>query len=216
MRDVLIQWMDYTFEWFRLGGICMYPLLICSILALAIVIEKYISLRRKKVFPPEILTFISTMRGMEDINILKEIINNNHCCLSNILNVAIEECDSSPDLSREYIEEQARREVASLERGLGLLETIATAAPLLGLLGTVLGLQKVYTEIAAGGIGDPSRLSGGIYEALITTVFGLAIGIPSLVFYNYFESRVSIIVLEMEKCSSTVLRRLRKKREDEV
>ena len=96
-----------------------------------------------------------------------------------------------------------------LERGLVMLETIAAAAPLLGLMGTVIGMIKVFNVISQQGIGQASVLSGGISEALITTVTGLAIGIPALVAFNYFTNKAESLVMAIEKHSATLLRSFR-------
>ena len=106
---------------------------------------------------------------------------------------------------KELIEDQGRQEVRHLERGLTVLETIAVASPLLGLLGTVLGMIQVFNVIQEQGIGQASALSGGISEALVTTVTGLFIGIPVLIFYNIFTKRAENFVLDIEKHSNFLL-----------
>ena len=109
---------------------------------------------------------------------------------------------------RSSIEDQGRQEVRQLERGLTLLETIAVSSPLLGLLGTVLGMIQVFTVIQEQGIGQASALSGGISEALVTTVTGLFIGIPVLFFYNMFTKRAENFVLDIEKYSNFLIQKL--------
>ena len=117
--------------------------------------------------------------------------------------------DLPKDELKEIILDQGRQEVRVLERGLVMLETIAAAAPLLGLMGTVIGMIKVFNVISQQGIGQASVLSGGISEALITTVTGLAIGIPALVAFNYFTNKAESLVMDIEKHSATLLRRFR-------
>jgi biopolymer transport protein ExbB len=179
----------------------MIPLLICSVLALAVIIERAINLRRDKILRPEIIKTIETIRGPEDIpyaiskcevipgpfsNLLRRILVNNH-------------------LTREekFIDIQAagRQETK-------VLEIITAVAPLLGLLGTVLGLENIFGVISELGLGQAKAFSGGLAEAIRTTVFGLFIAIPSLVAYSYFDKKVDTFVLEMEEYSTYILNKL--------
>lgn len=186
----------------------MIPLLICSVLALAVIIERAINLRRDKILRPEIIKTIETIRGPEDIpyaiskcevipgpfsNLLRRILVNNH-------------------LTREekFIDIQAagRQETKALEKRLLVLEIITAVAPLLGLLGTVLGLENIFAIISELGLGQAKAFSGGLAEAIRTTVFGLFIAIPSLVAYSYFDKKVDTFVLEMEEYSTYILNKL--------
>jgi biopolymer transport protein ExbB len=186
----------------------MIPLLICSVLALAVIIERAINLRRDKILRPEIIKTIETIRGPEDIpyaiskcevipgpfsNLLRRILVNNH-------------------LTREekFIDIQAagRQETKALEKRLLVLEIITAVAPLLGLLGTVLGLENIFGVISELGLGQAKAFSGGLAEAIRTTVFGLFIAIPSLVAYSYFDKKVDTFVLEMEEYSTYILNKL--------
>ena len=195
-------------EWLIGGGPIMIPLLICSILSLAVIIERAINLRRDKILRPEILQTIEAIRSQEDIpfaiskcevisgpfsNLLRRILMNNH-------------------LSREekFIDIQAagRQETKSLEKRLLVLEVITAVAPLLGLLGTVLGLEDIFGIISELGLGQAKAFSGGLAEAIRTTVFGLFIAIPSLVAFSYFDKKVDTFVLEMEEYSMHILNKL--------
>jgi biopolymer transport protein ExbB len=186
----------------------MIPLLICSILSLAVIIERAINLRRDKILRPEILQTIEAIRSQEDIpfaiskcevisgpfsNLLRRILMNNH-------------------LSREekFIDIQAagRQETKALEKRLLVLEIITAVAPLLGLLGTVLGLENIFGIISELGLGQAKAFSGGLAEAIRTTVFGLFIAIPTLVAYSYFDKKVDTFVLEMEEYSMHILNKL--------
>ncbi|HHT9123012.1 MAG TPA: MotA/TolQ/ExbB proton channel family protein, partial [Candidatus Wunengus sp. YC63] len=192
-------------EWLIGGGPIMIPLLICSILSLAVIIERAINLRRDKILKPEIIQTIEAIRNQEDIpfaiskcevisgpfsNLLRRILINNH-------------------LSREekFIDIQAagRQETKSLEKRLLVLEIITAVAPLLGLLGTVLGLENIFGIISELGLGQAKAFSGGLAEAIRTTVFGLFIAIPSLVAFSYFDKKVDTFVLEMEEYSMHIL-----------
>ena len=126
----------------------------------------------------------------------------------NIMRAGLEKRDQSNEEIKEAILDQGRQETNTLERGLVILETIAGIAPLLGLLGTVLGMIKVFQVISDQGLGQTQLLSGGISEALITTVVGLSIAIPTLVAYNYFTHKVERFVLEIEKHSSHLMAKL--------
>jgi len=195
-------------EWLIGGGPIMIPLLICSILSLAVIIERAINLRRDKILKPEIIQTIEAIRTQEDIpfaiskcevisgpfsNLLRRILVNNH-------------------LSREekFIDIQAagRQETKALEKRLLVLEVITAVAPLLGLLGTVLGLEDIFGIISELGLGQAKAFSGGLAMAIRTTVFGLFIAIPSLVAFSYFDKKVDAFVLEMEEYSMHILNKL--------
>lgn len=186
----------------------MIPLLICSVLALAVIIERAINLRRDKILKPEIIQTIKAIRSQQDIpvaiskcevisgpfsNLLRRILTNNH-------------------LTREekYVDIQAagRQETKSLEKRLLVLEVITAVAPLLGLLGTVLGLEDIFGIISELGLGQAKAFSAGLAQAIRTTVFGLFIAIPSLVAYSYFDKKVDTFVLEMEEYSMLILNKL--------
>lgn len=190
------------------GGILMIPLILCSIIVLAIVIERSITLRRKKVLIPEIISVIETIKKPEDVHLAISICQKNEGAFANIVQLGLENKDLSNDELKELITDQGRQEVRSLEKGLVVIETIAGIAPLLGLLGTVTGMIKVFTVISEQGLGQTQALSGGISEALITTVVGLSIGIPSLVLYNYFTDKAENLILDIEKFTSQLLRKL--------
>ncbi len=190
------------------GGILMIPLILCSIIVLAIMIERAISLRRKKVLIPEIINVIDTIKKPEDIHLAISICQKNMGAFANIVQLGLESKDLSNDELKELISDQGRQEVRSLEKGLVVIETIAGIAPLLGLLGTVVGMIKVFTVISEQGLGQTQALSGGISEALITTVVGLSIGIPSFVLYNYFTDKAENLIMDIEKFTSQLLRKL--------
>ena len=190
------------------GGIIMYPLFLCSIAALAVAIEKAIALRRRKIIIPEVVAVLENVKAPNDFGLAVSICEKHHGPLANVVRISLE----NPGLPREELKEalldQGRQEVHQLERGLGVLETVAGIAPLLGLLGTVLGILKVFKVIADLGVGQAAALAGGISEALITTIAGLFIGIPALVAYNYFAHKAEALVLEIEKYSNRLLARI--------
>lgn len=191
------------------GGIVMIPLMLCSIIGLAIVVEKSISLRRKKILIPEIISIIDSISSNEDVKLATSICEKNRGPLANIILVGLQNQSLPMEDIKELTMDQGRQEVRFLERGLPVLETVAGIAPLLGLLGTVIGMIKVFNVISTQGAGQASLLAGGISEALITTATGLVIGIPMLVAYNYFTNRAENFVMDIEKQTTTLLQRIK-------
>ena len=191
------------------GGIVMIPLLLGSVLTLAIVIERAFSLRTKKIIIPEIVTAVERIRCQDDIRVAESICETHPGTFANVMLPALRNQDLNQEELKEFIIDQGRQEVRTLERGLVGLETIAGVAPLLGLMGTVIGMIKVFNVISQQGLGQANVLSQGISEALITTVTGLAIGIPALIAYNFFTSRAEGLVMDIEKYTASLLHRIR-------
>ncbi len=200
--------MEHVLEFFKKGGFTIYPLLICSIAALAIVIEKWLSLRKKKVIIPEIVNVLENIKGAGDIGLALSICEKHKGPFANIIRVVLENRHQPRDDIKEILGDQGRQEVHALEKGLVILETVAGIAPLLGLLGTVIGILKVFNVISAMGVGQASAMAGGISEALITTIVGLSIGIPAVVAFNYFTNKAESLVLEIEKHSALLLKKV--------
>lgn len=188
----------------------MIPLLLCSVLGVAIVILKVLQLRRKNVILPEIANVVENIQGVDEINFAVRVCNEKSGSFANVILAGLESRDMPRDEIKEAIIDQGRQEVQVLERGLVALETIAGIAPLLGLLGTVLGMVDVFNEIAKSEVVQASQLSDGISKALITTVVGLTIGIPSLVAYNFLIAKAESLILEIEKYSSKLIQKLRR------
>ncbi|MCZ6820458.1 MAG: MotA/TolQ/ExbB proton channel family protein [Calditrichaeota bacterium] len=200
--------MEQVLEFFQKGGFVIYPLMLCSVLGLAIVVEKALALRRKSVIIPEIVNILDNIKGSDDISLALSICERHEGPFANVIKVGLESRDLPKDEIKEALNDQGRQEVHTLERGLVILETIAGISPLLGLLGTVVGILKVFNVIAAVGVGQATALSGGISEALITTIVGLSIGIPAVVVYNYFIDKAEGHILEIEKYSSMLLKKV--------
>lgn len=188
------------------GGFVVYPLLLCSVVGLAVIIEKGLSLRRKKVIIPEIVNVIKNIRGPEDVGLAASICEQYRGSFANIIKAGLDFRHLKREEMKEVVTDQGRQEVYRLERGLVILETIAAIAPLLGLLGTVIGILKVFHVISDVGVGQASAMAGGISEALITTIIGLSIGIPAVVAYNWLSNKAEALVLEIEKNSSILLK----------
>lgn len=190
------------------GGFMMYPLLLSSIIGLSIMIEKMISLRRKNVIIPEIVNVLENIKNFDDIDLAISISKKHKGSFANIIQVGLNSKDLSNEEIKEVLNDHGRQEVFSLEKGLGILETIAGISPLMGLLGTVIGILKVFDVIQTKGMGQANMMAGGISEALITTIAGLVIGIPALIVYNYYTNKAEGLILEIEKHSSALLRKI--------
>ena len=177
----------------------MWPIVVCSVLALAIIIERCFSLRRSVVAPKDLMSEIQGMTlgdrlTNEQIDSVRET-----SALGQILAAGLSRQTQQAFLVKDAIEEAGGHVVHELERYLNALGTIAATTPLLGLLGTVIGMIKVFSAITAVGVGDPQVLAGGISEALITTAAGLSVGIPSLMFHRYFLGKVNELTVAMEQ-----------------
>lgn len=187
------------------GGLMMIPLAVCSVVAAVVAFERMLALRRSKVVPSKIAEVAELARPGRDLSVSIEVCERNPGVFANILRVGLESARLPWDQAREAVLEAGRQETPNLERNLVWLETVAGVAPLLGLLGTVLGMIKTFAAIAAVGLGDPQVLSSGISEAMITTATGLGIGIPALIFHNLLSARAENLVLEIEQRVSRML-----------
>ena len=190
------------------GGVIMYPLTLLSILGLGVVIEKIINLRTPKVLQREIINCVESVKSAADIPMAIKICERHDTPFANIVRAGLEEATSGLTVVRQTMEDTGRREVKRLSRYLVVLETVAAASPLLGLLGTVFGMIKVFSVISIAGVGQAGLLSGGIAEALITTAFGLSIGIPALIAFNFFDSQVDNFVIKIEAYAHRLLKNL--------
>ena len=195
-------------ELFERGGIMMYPLAVSSLLMVTIIVERLVTLSRKKIIIPEIINIVEQFNSLKDIDLAKNICSRYEGPLPSIIRIGLENSDLDKNEIEELIEDQGRQEIRKLEKGPGILETVAALAPLLGLQGTVLGMIKVFGVIKEQGVGQAAALSGGISEALLTTVTGLFIGIPALIFYNYFSHKAESFVLDIEKHSGVLIKKL--------
>ena len=181
------------------GGWLMAPILLCSVAAMAIIVERLWSLQRERVVPADLAAraweWVRTGTLTEDrIQALRE-----GSPFGRILAAALASRHLDREMMKEYIEEVGRHVAHELDRYLGALGTIAAISPLLGLLGTVIGMIKVFAVITAQGVGEPRVLAGGISEALVTTAAGLTVAIPSLLFHRVLRGRVDELVVTMER-----------------
>ncbi len=187
------------FEMVQAGGWLMLPILLCSVIALAIVGERFWSLQTKRITPPNLVAQVWQWHkaGSLDDEHIQALAKNSP--LGRILAAGLVNRHHPREIMKEAIEDVGRQVVHELDRYLNTLGTVAAVTPLLGLLGTVIGMIKVFAAITAHGVGNPGVLAGGISEALITTAAGLSVAIPSLIFYRYFRGKVNALVLKMEE-----------------
>jgi len=186
-------------ELFKAGGLLMWPLLLCSILSIGITIERLWSLRRQRIAPYNLIGRVWRWQRSQQLDMqqLQELQRSSQ--LGRILAAGLRNRHQSREVMRDSIQEVGRHVAHQLNRFLTTLGTIASITPLLGLLGTVIGMIKVFGLITAQGVGNPGVLAAGINEALITTAFGLAIAIPTLMFYRYLRGKVDELVIDMEQ-----------------
>lgn len=181
------------------GGWAMTPILFCSAIALAIVLERFWSLRRASVLPPGLGAEVRewARSGKLDPQHLEALAGGSP--LGELLASALAVRDRSREIIKERLEDTGRHVAHRMERYLNTLGTIALIGPLLGLFGTVIGLIRMFLDVMRGGVGDPMKMAGGIGEALICTASGLVVAIPAYVLHRYFRSRVTGYCVEMEK-----------------
>ena len=193
------------------AGWPIWPLIACSILALALIIERFIALKTARVAPPKLLDEAMTVsaKGVPGPDVVAQLAQNS--ALGEVLASGLRTLNSEPQATEEDVRasmESTGRAVAHrLEKYLNALATIASAAPLLGLLGTVIGMIEIFGTQAPGG-SNPAHLAHGISVALYNTAFGLIVAIPSLIFWRYFRSRIDGYLLTMELASDRFLRHL--------
>lgn len=181
------------------GGWLMVPILACSVVSLAIVIERSWALRSKRVMPPQLVRMLRVISDGSSHTSIDGLLRLSHRSpLGRILQAGISNYPLGREVVKESLQDSGRQVVHELERYLNTLGTIAAITPLMGLLGTVIGMIDVFNVIALRGSGDTELLADGISKALVTTAGGLMVAIPSLLFYRYFQGRVDELVLRME------------------
>jgi biopolymer transport protein ExbB len=187
-----------VFEIIKAGGWVMWPIIACSILALAIILERFWSLKTQRVMPRNLVGRIWQLSQQGKLTHNHIVSLRDRSPLGRILAAGLINADGDRQMMKESIEETGRHVAHDLERFLNTLGTIAAISPLLGLLGTVIGMMQLFSAITDAGVGDPQQMAGGISVALITTVAGLIVAIPSLFFYRYFRGRVDDLIINME------------------
>ena len=193
-------------DMFLSGGIIMWPILLCSIIGLAVIIDRYVVLKKSKVNVPAFMVKVRGFIKKKDVSGAIQYCLEEKSPISNMVRKGLKKYKYGHERVKEAIENAGKQEVSKLEKGLSILATIAGVAPMLGFLGTVTGMVSAFMTIEdlQGTVG-PSDLAGGIWEALVTTVFGLIVGIIALTFYNYFLSAINKLVSDMETISTDVV-----------
>ncbi len=204
-------------EIFFKGGVIMWFILLSSIIGLAVVIDRFIVLRRAKINVPAFMVRIRGFIKKKDISGAISYCMQEKSPVANIVRKGLKKYKYGHDRVKEAIENAGNQEISKLEKGLIVLASVAGIAPLLGFLGTVTGMIQAFMTIQdLAGAANPSDLAGGIWEALITTAFGLIVGIPALALYNYFLSAVKKLVSEMETVANDVVDVIQEDGKDEA
>lgn len=201
-------------EIFNAGGLLMWPILICAIVAMGIILERFWTLQRRSILPPGLLSSVWKAHGRSALDAKKIDEIRKGSPLGRVLSVGLINRHHDRDVMKEAIEEVGRQVAHELDRFLNTLGTIAAVTPLLGLLGTVIGMIRVFSTIVEHGVGNPGQLAGGISEALITTAAGITVAIPALIFYRYLRGRVDTLVLGMEEEALKMVEVMQGERED--
>ena len=200
------------FELITSGGWLMVPIILCSVISVAIIIERLWTLKKDNVAPADLVVDIEHLLEQRQLteDRLEELEHSSY--LGRILVAGLCVSNQTPAEIRRSIEEAGRHVVHELEKYLNALGTIAAITPLLGLLGTVIGMIKVFAAITAVGVGNPQILAGGISEALITTAAGLSVGIPSLMFHRFFKGKINELTVDMEQHALRLLNLMERSR----
>ena len=196
---------------FTRGGPLMYPILLCSIIGWAIFMERIVAFVRVRYSLKKKKKSVMSMLSQGSIQDAAQICSESKMPLAKILSVVLKNCGRKRSYLKDLAEEVGEREAVALQRYLGLLGTIANITPLLGLLGTVLGMIKAFNVIATEGMGTPASLGGGISEALITTELGLVLAIPALLIHAILSRKVAGILSRMEKTALALVNGLSRK-----
>ena len=187
------------------GGVFMYPIILCSIIALAVFLERLWVLRRRQILPPEFIRKIEELLKKEKLSEALFLCQGDTSSIARIFLAGLKHAGRGMWLVKESVEERGGREAVVLEKRVGILATLANLTPLLGLLGTVSGMIKTFNVISVQGVGNPAPLAGGIAEALITTAAGLCVAIPTLVGHRIIKDKAQSLIFEMEESSIKIV-----------
>lgn len=198
---------ETIWDLFNKGGWMMWPILVASVLSLAVAIERFWALRSETVIPTKTVRQVVQLVDQGKIEEARAICSHEGSPFSRIALAGLEWWHHGVDSVKEAVGDAGRRETPSLARGLGIIGTVASVSPLMGLLGTVLGMIEVFRTISLTGPGGGEGLSSGIAVALLTTAFGLVVGIPSLILYNVLSGRADRLVLAIEGACHEIVRR---------
>jgi biopolymer transport protein ExbB len=194
------------FSIFLKGGLLMWAILACSVIGIAVVVDRFIVLRKAKINVPAFMVRIRGLIKKKDISGAISYCMEEKSPIANIIRKGLKKYNLGHERVKDAIENAGRQEISRMEKGLSVLASVAGIAPLLGFLGTVTGMIQAFMTIEdLKGAANPSDLAGGIWEALLTTAFGLIVGIPALAFYNYFLSAIKKLVGDMETVANDVV-----------
>jgi biopolymer transport protein ExbB len=196
-------------EWVVKGGWVMVPLTLLSILSVAVVLERSIALLSSQVLARSILTALEEGRSLEEIRLL---LAEDLTVLGKFLNRIDQKRDETKEVLNELAHSYFKAAGNELDKHLEVLNVVASTSPLLGLLGTVLGMVKIFQAVSQSGLANPMVLSAGISEALITTITGLVIAVPALIFYTYFSKKVERYLLRLEESGKLFIALLKQHR----
>ncbi|PKN23804.1 MAG: MotA/TolQ/ExbB proton channel family protein [Deltaproteobacteria bacterium HGW-Deltaproteobacteria-21] len=192
------------------GGIFMYPIVFCSVVALAVFLERIWILRRRNIIPDEFVRSVEDLVKKQKMSEALFLAQGNSSSIGRIFFAGLKNAGRGLWLVKEAIEERGDREAVGLEKRIGILATVANLAPLLGLLGTVSGMIRSFNVISLEGTGNPAHLAGGIAEALITTAAGLCVAIPTLVCHRILKDKAESLIFDMEENSLKLIETIQK------
>ncbi|HEX9665075.1 MAG TPA: MotA/TolQ/ExbB proton channel family protein [Thermodesulfobacteriota bacterium] len=198
-------WESSFFEFIRKGGFFMYPIMLCSVVGLAILLQKIWVLRPKKIIPEQFLSTLYELISQAKFGDARVLSRANDSPIARIASTALEYFDRPKDELKEKIEESGRKEATDLYRYIEGLGAISNVSTLLGLLGTISGMIKIFRVIAEQPIVNPPSLAGGISEALYTTALGLLVAIPAFIAYKYTSGKAGEITAEMEEEGMSIM-----------
>jgi biopolymer transport protein ExbB len=189
---------DRVFEIIRAAGWPIWPIIAASLIALTIIIERLIALRSAVVAPPDLLP--NVVQEYEKKGVQPELLDrlSQHSPLGQIFAAGLKNVRSPRDIMKDSIEEAGRAVAHQLDRFLTTLGTIASMAPLLGLLGTIIGMIEIFGATTNTGLANPAQLASGISVALYNAAFGIIVAIPALIFFRYFRAKAASLIVEME------------------
>jgi len=179
----------------------MYPIFLCSVIALGFFIERLIKLRKQRILPRDLIQNVNDLISRKKYSDAIYLCQGHQSSMARIYNAALKVAGQPRPVIKEVVQEIGRREAADLGKYISVLSTVASISPLLGLLGTVSGMIKTFNLISYYGVGNPGTLAAGISEALLTTAAGLSVAIPTLIGYRYIASKADALISELEEQS---------------
>ncbi|HSU53618.1 MAG TPA: MotA/TolQ/ExbB proton channel family protein [Candidatus Dormibacteraeota bacterium] len=184
-----------------------YALILTSVVGLAFIIERGVALRWRRVVPAEVQSAVESCQTSDDLAVVRRVCQQHNSPISRLLILAADHLSWPQNENADAVQTRARHELTRLERGLVVLEIIVGIAPLLGLVGTILGMMQLFGSIGAQGMNDAAKLAAGIATILSTTLMGLIIAIPALVFWSYYNKKIETVAVEMESLCDEFMRR---------